>query len=227
MIKKILLRTAFIAVLLGIAILALVTIINLTVVGTAEKYMFSPENTKEISSISPDCIIVLGAGLRSDGSPSHMLRDRLDTAIELYKSGVCSKLLMSGDHGKSHYDEVNTMKEYAVNKGVPPEDIYLDHAGFSTYETAYRAKEIFCVEKCILITQKYHLYRAVYSARALGIEAYGVNSDPYRYYGQLMRDIREVAARCKDFLMCIFKPEPTYLGEQIDIQTSAASETDG
>jgi vancomycin permeability regulator SanA len=156
-----------------------------------------------------------------------MLRDRLDCAIELYNKGVADKIIMSGDHGRTEYDEVNTMKNYAVSKGVPADDVYLDHAGFSTYDTVYRAKEIFCVEKAVIVTQKYHLYRAVYNARSLGIDAYGVNSDPFRYVGQTMRDIREAAARVKDFFYCIFKPEPTYLGEKIDINSVPASATDG
>lgn len=227
MIKKLLARAALTAVLIGIAGFAAVAVINAAVVLTAGKYMYAPESAGEITELQPDCIVVLGAGLRRDGSPTDMLRDRLDTAVKLYKDGVCSKILMSGDHGRKSYDEVNSMKAYAVEKGVSPDDIYLDHAGFSTYETAYRAKEIFCIERPVFVTQKYHLYRAVYAARALGLEAYGVNSDPYRYYGQLSRDLREAAARCKDFFMCIFKPSPTYLGETIDIQTSAASETDG
>ena len=125
--------------------------------------------------------------------------------------------MMSGDHGRVNYDEVNAMKAYAVENGVPSEDVFMDHAGFSTYETVYRAKEIFGADKVIIVTQEYHLYRALYIAEALGIEAYGVSADLNRYGGQTMRDIREVLARCKDFAMCLFKPEPTYLGEAIPV----------
>ncbi len=199
--------------------------VNMYVVKTSEKYMYSPDEAELLPKA--DCIIVLGAGLRPDGSPSHMLRDRLDCAIELYNKGIADKIIMSGDHGRTEYDEVNTMKSYAVSKGVPAGDVYLDHAGFSTYDTVYRAKEIFCVEAPVIVTQKYHLYRAVYNARSLGIDAYGINSDPFRYVGQTMRDIREAAARVKDFFYCIFKPEPTYLGEKIDINSVPASATDG
>lgn len=164
-----------------------------------------------------DCIIVLGCQVRSDGTPSHMLSDRLDRGIELYKQGVAPKIIMSGDHGQTDYDEVNTMKQHAIAAGVPSEDIFMDHAGFSTYETIYRAKEIFGVKTAVIVTQQYHLYRALYIAEQFDIDAFGVNADYRTYSGQLKRDIREVLARCKDFATCIFRPDPTYLGEAIPI----------
>jgi vancomycin permeability regulator SanA len=109
------------------------------------------------------------------------------------------------------------MKQYAIENGVPSEHVFMDHAGFSTYETVYRAKEIFEADKVIIITQEYHLYRALYIADKLGLEAYGVSADLNKYAGQSMRDFREVLARCKDWAMCIFKPEPTYLGDSIPV----------
>ena len=129
-------------------------------------------------------------------------------------------MLMSGDHGREGYDEVNTMKAYAIDAGVPTEDIFMDHAGFSTYETIYRAKEIFGAKKIVIVTQRYHLYRAMYIAKAMGMEVYGVAADYRQYSGQFSRDIREVLARVKDFCMTIFWPEPTYLGEAIPISGS-------
>jgi vancomycin permeability regulator SanA len=168
-----------------------------------------------------DCILVLGCQVKADGSPSHMLQDRLERAIALYNNqGIRTKLLMSGDHGQDSYNEVATMRQYALDRGVPSEDIFMDHAGFSTYESLYRAKYIFGAQKVIIVTQKYHLYRALYAAQALGIEAYGVASDYRTYSGQAARDVREVLARVKDFVMCIFKPEPTYLGKAIPISGS-------
>ena len=124
---------------------------------------------------------------------------------------------MSGDHGRKEYDEVNIMKNYAIEKGVPSEDIFMDHAGFSSYESIYRAKEIFQAKKIIVVTQKYHLYRSLYIAKSLGIEAYGVPSNPRKYAGQLLREAREILARDKDFIKCIYKPLPTYLGETIPV----------
>ena len=164
-----------------------------------------------------DCIIVLGCQVKPDGTPSHMLRDRLERSIELYNLGAAPKIIMSGDHGQKEYDEVNTMKNYAVDKGIPSSDVFMDHAGFSTYETMYRAKEIFGVKKAIIVTQKYHLYRALYIAQKLGIEAYGVPADYRTYSGQFKRDVREVLARCKDFVTTILLPEPTYGGETIPV----------
>ncbi len=163
-----------------------------------------------------DCILVLGAGVRN-GSPRPMLQDRLDYAIKLYKDGIAPKLLMSGDHGQKDYDEVNVMKNYAIEKGVPSEDIFMDHAGFSTYESIYRTRDIFKAKKIVIVTQEYHLYRALYISKSLGISAVGYASDPRQYTGQLYRNLREVLARDKDFLYCIFKPKPTYLGDAIPV----------
>ena len=164
-----------------------------------------------------DCILVLGCGVREDGSPSLMLRDRLDMGLGLYERGAAPKLLMSGDHSRKNYDEVNTMKNYAMERGVASEDVFMDHAGFSTYESMYRARDVFCAEKMIIVSQRYHLYRAVYNARALGLEAYGVAAEDIAYLGQTVRDLREILARNKDVLYCLFQPEPTFLGEQIPV----------
>ena len=168
----------------------------------------------DISNV--DCIIVLGAGIWGD-KPSPMLEDRLNVAIDLYKNGAANKIIMSGDHGTTEHDEVNIMKDYAIEKGVPSEDIFMDHAGFSTYDTMYRAKNIFEVNKAIIVTQNYHLYRAVYIARELGIDAYGISSDPRAYTGQFYREFREIIARDKDFFTCLIKPESRYLGDVIPV----------
>ena len=122
---------------------------------------------------------------------------------------------MSRDHGQEDYDEVNTMKNFAIEKGIPSEDIFMDHAGFSSYESIYRAKEIFKAKKVIIVTQKYHLYRALYIANQLDLEAYGIGADPRQYVGATYREIREIFARDKDFVKCIFKPEPKFLGDTI------------
>lgn len=173
-----------------------------------------------------DCILVLGAGVRPDGSPSDMLRDRVKTGIELYDGGASARLLMSGDHGRRDYDEVNTMKRIAVEAGIDPDAVFCDHAGFSTYESIYRAKEIFGAERILIVTQEYHLYRALYVARKLGLDAYGVSADRYAYRGQSYRDLRESVARFKDFFTAQLKPEPTYLGDAIPL-SGKGSLTDG
>lgn len=174
-------------------------------------------NESKVESLEDvDCILVLGCYVRGD-RPSDMLSHRLDYGISLYKSGVAPKLLVSGDHGTVGYDEVNAMKQYAVDAGIPSTDVFMDHAGFSTYESIYRAKAVFGVDKVVIVTQRYHLYRALYIAEKLGLDAYGIASDVSTYYGQTARDLREILARVKDFGSVIFKPKPTYLGEAIPI----------
>lgn len=210
------LKTAFI-VFLCLAVFGTATLftINGYVKASAKGRILTTQKAAELEDV--DCIIILGCQVKDDGSLSHMLRDRLMRGLEVYETGAAPKLLMSGDHGREEYDEVGAMKNYAIENGVPSENVFMDHAGFSTYETMYRAKEIFKAEKVIIVTQEYHLYRALYIAERLGMEAYGVSADLNRYAGQSMRDFREVLARCKDWAMCIFKPEPTYLGEAIPV----------
>ena len=176
--------------------ICLIGAINFHVVSSTSKYIHSSsENLTEHDD--SDAILVLGCLVRGY-TPSDMLRDRLDIGIELYNVEAAPKLLMSGDNSRIDYNEVWAMRKYAIEKSVPEKDVFMDHAGFSTYESMYRAKEIFGVDKMIIVTQKYHLYRSVYIARRLGIEAYGVASDLHTYSGQLGRDVREVLARCKD-----------------------------
>jgi vancomycin permeability regulator SanA len=214
--KRVKLKT-IVMILLCLALVGVIALcsINGYVKSVAKERIVTVEKTANLEDI--DCIIVLGCQVRDDGTLSHMLRDRLMRGLEVYHAGAAPKLLMSGDHGRKEYDEVNAMKQYAIENGVPSEHVFMDHAGFSTYETVYRAKEIFEADKVIIITQEYHLYRALYIADKLGLEAYGVSADLNKYAGQSMRDFREVLARCKDWAMCIFKPEPTYLGESIPV----------
>ena len=207
-------RTLIVLCILVIA-MAPVFVVSGYVKSAADGRILSMEEATRLEDV--DCIIVLGCQVRQDGSLSHMLRDRLIRGVGLYQAGAAPKLLMSGDHGRVDYDEVGAMKQYAIEQGVPSQDVFMDHAGFSTYETVYRAKEIFQADKVIIVTQEYHLYRALYIADQLGLEAYGVSADLNTYGGQTMRDLREVLARCKDFGMCIFLPEPEYLGEAIPV----------
>ena len=167
-----------------------------------------------------DCIIILGASVVNGDTPSPMLQDRLDKGIELYFAGCAPKIIMSGDHGGMYYDEVNTMKNYAIEHGVPSEDIFMDHAGFSTYESMYRAKETFGAEKILVVTQEYHLYRSLYVAERMGLDAYGVPAADVDYSGQKVRDIREYLAIVKDFAKVIIKPEPTILGSPVSLSGS-------
>ena len=198
-----------------IIIIALIVLgINLYVRLSTNKQIIKENDYTELSDV--DCIIILGAGIWGD-KPSPMLEDRLLEGIKLYQNGASDKIIMSGDHGRKEYDEVSIMKNYAIEKGIPSENIFMDHAGFSTYESIYRAKDIFQAKKIVIVTQKYHLYRALYIANQLGLEAYGVGADPRQYVGEIYIEIREILARDKDFIKCIFKPEPTYLGDTIPV----------
>ena len=209
---KIIKRLAAIAVAFALICCVAVFGIDFYVRQKAKPYILTPEK----AGVGYDCILVLGCRVNGE-TPSHMLEDRLLQGIELYDIGASEKLIMSGDHGKTNYDEVNAMKKFAVERGVPSDAVFMDHAGFSTYESMYRARDIFQAKKILIVTQKYHLYRAVYDARALGLDAYGVASDPRSYAGQSYRNLREILARNKDFVFSIVKPEPTYLGEPIPV----------
>ena len=224
-IKKLLKSRLFVistAIVLAAALLSLsaVALTNAIVLFSTKDKIVTPEVAATLEDV--DCIVVLGCLVRADGTPSDMLADRLLTGTELYFNGASPILLMSGDHGQEEYDEVNAMKSFALEKGVSSDNIFMDHAGFSTYESMYRAKEIFGADKIIVVTQGYHLPRALYIAKSLGIEAYGVSADVRTYRGQVVRDIRELLARSKDFAYTLFKPEPTYLGESISLLGDAS-----
>lgn len=198
-----------------ILISAALTVTNIYIISKTNDYIVTANEALAIEDV--DCILILGCFVKPDGSPSNMLYDRLDVGTTLYLNDAAPKLLMSGDHGQHQYDEVNNMKQFALDRDIPSEDIFMDHAGFSTYDSMYRARDIFGCDKIIIVTQEYHLYRALYVARSLGIEAYGVSADSREYVGQWTRDIREVAARTKDFFMVVFNAQPVVLGESIPI----------
>ena len=190
---------------------------NLLIAASARSRIVSPA---EAADFGADCILVLGAGLLPDGSPSLMLSERIQTGVDLYEAGVAPKLLMSGDHSRSDHDEVNAMKDGGYGPGRALGGHFMDHAGFATYDSFYRAGAVFGVKKVVVVTQAYHLPRALWIARALGLEAVGVACDTRRYAGQFNRDVREILARDKDFFKCILKPLPRYLGEAIPITGS-------
>lgn len=177
-------------------------------------------DTEAAAGCDADAIVVLGASVLPDGTPSGILQDRLDDGIALYFAGAAPKIIMSGDNGTASYNEVLAMKNYAIEKGVPTEDVFCDHAGFSTYESMYRAKYVFGADSIVIATQTYHLYRALYAAKGLGMEAIGVPSDYHEYGGQLLFDAREVLARSKDFFKTWMQPESTFVGDPISLDQS-------
>lgn len=203
--------TAVVFVLVGLAVL----VPNLIVAWSADGHIVStPEEAP-----AAQAAIVLGARVYASGGLSPMLRDRLETGVRLYELGKVQKLLLSGDHGQTTYDEVNAMLQYALDRGVPSEDIFTDHAGFSTYDTMYRARDVFRVQSAIVVTQGFHLARAVYTARALGLEATGVPADIQPYTDEWRFAMRDWLARSKAFLdLHITTPEPRYLGPAIPIE---------
>ena len=215
-------------VLLAAAVLcaAFIFIPNLLVVNTAKNSIITPEKAAECTAA--DCIVVLGAGVRN-GKPTSMLRDRLLTGISLYENGAAPKIIMSGDHGTADYDEVNVMKSFAVERGVPDEDIFMDHAGFSTYESMYRGRDIFLVKDVIIVSQGFHLPRAVYIARKLGLDAVGYEAKeitPFSKETHISWHLREALARVKSFFLVATNAQPTYLGDVLPITGDGRSSWD-
>ncbi len=211
-------------VIIGITALLLLTLLITNAVvwlGTRSRVMTIEEFADiEAHAGEFDCILILGAGVRADGSPSDMLHDRLEVGVELYFAGYADKLVMSGDHMGQYYDEVSVMKRFAMDAGVPSEDIYLDHAGLSTYDSIARLAASEDVGRVLIVTQSYHLYRALHLAKSFGIEAYGLSADLRSYRGQSVREVREWLARSKDVLFSVTKPEPTYVGNPIAFDKS-------
>ncbi|MDD7289430.1 MAG: ElyC/SanA/YdcF family protein [Clostridiales bacterium] len=204
-----------------LALLLLVLVAAAAVLGGSVYVVWSARaeilSQEEAPPANLDCILVLGCGVHADGTPTPMLRSRMTRAVELYQAGWADKLLLSGDNSRADYNEVATMKTLALEGGVPEEDIVLDHAGFSTYDSLYRARDVFLAERIVIITQEYHLSRALYLADALGLEAWGVAAAPRNDAGQIMRDAREILARDKAILWAILQPEPKFLGDPIPL----------
>lgn len=187
--------------------------INIFIVRSTKNQIFN--NLDQVDE--KQTILVLGAYVYPDGSLSPMLEDRVLTAVELYESGKAEKILVSGDHGQTSYDEVNSIKNYLLDEKIPAEDIFLDHAGFDTYDSIYRAKEIFEVDSLIIVSQDFHLPRATYIANSLNIDNVGFEANRRLYMGTKFQNIRESFARIKAFLNVILGSNPKYLGDKIPI----------
>jgi SanA protein len=166
--------------------------------------------------------LVLGAGVYSDGKPTPVLEQRLKGGLSLYQAGVVKRFLLSGDHGSRHYDEVNRMRDYLLAKGVPEEDLFTDHAGFSTYESVVRARQVFKVTDVTIVSQGYHLPRAVFLARTIGLNAHGYMADGQRSLGFSRNWRREYPALIKALFEVVFRPAPSFLGEEVPITGDSA-----
>lgn len=165
-----------------------------------------------------DCALVLGAGVREDGTPSDVLRDRLDVALALHRNGLAPRIIVSGDHRERSYDEPNAMRRYLEAHGVPPSAIFMDHAGLDTYSSVWRAKHVFGVERVIVVTQDFHLPRALYVARSLGMTAEGASADLRAYRGIAWQNVRETMSRTKAFFDVAVGRRPRHEGPRIDLR---------
>lgn len=206
------------------AVLAIAFAVVLVFAGTNAAAILTTQDDivdqQAAASFDADAIIVLGASVYPDGTPSGILQDRLDDGIALYFAGAAPKIIMSGDNGTESYNECWAMKQYAISQGVPSEDVFCDHAGFSTYETMYRARHVFGADRVVIATQTYHLYRAIYDAQGVGMEAIGVPSDYGEYVNQSWYDFREIFARTKDFFQVLMKTPSTFVGDPISLEQS-------
>lgn len=172
--------------------------INQHVINQSKPYIISID---DLQGKDIEAIVVLGCLAYSDGTPSIMLKDRLDTTIDLYENKVSDTILVSGDH-QGEYDEINPMCNYLLENNVDEDDIECDPLGLCTLDSMKRASNEFNYDKIVVVTQKYHLYRAIYDARKQGIEVYGVACKNETYRGQSLREIREILARIKDVIYC-------------------------
>ncbi|MDD5639621.1 MAG: ElyC/SanA/YdcF family protein [Candidatus Pacebacteria bacterium] len=194
-------------------ILSAIILINYTIIQESKDLIY-----KEISQIpNAQTALILGASVKPNKEMSDVFRDRVDSAIELYSTGKISKIIVSGDHGKKYYDEVNTAKKYLLEKGIPPENIFLDHAGFDTYDSLYRAKYIFNAKSIIIVTQNFHLPRAIFIAKKLGHNVYGFSADLHQYDDANKMFIREIFADVKAYFDVLLEEKPKLLGPKINL----------
>ena len=197
--------------LVGGILLALIVITNAIIYLSTKSYMYAGAK----DAPNAQAAVIPGAAVLKNGALSPIFKDRVDAAIGLYRENKVSKILVSGDNSTVSYNEVNPVRNYLLEKGVPDRDIFLDHAGFDTYSTMYRARDIFGIASMLIATQSFHLPRAVFIARNLGITAYGVNADNG---ASLLRNyIREALANVKAMLNLMLDRKPKYLGEKIPI----------
>jgi len=198
----------------------LVVLINVHVIATAVPLIVSADEAVLLfGENKADCILVLGASV-SEYGPSLMLADRLDKGLDLFELGISRMMLLSGDNGTIEYNEVQAMKDYVLKNGadigLTPSNIYLDYAGFSTYDSLVRAKDIFGAESVVIVTQRYHLYRAVYIGKTIGLDVIGVAAKDTAH-GQAARDLREIPARFKDFILSNTGFTPRVMGDPVPL----------
>lgn len=212
-------RILIISIILLLSLIVFVSLVN-TSINKAGNKMCDKNN------LNKQAALILGAKVWSNGEMSDIFKDRAITAINLYKEGKVKKILVSGDHGRENYDEVNSAKKYLLENGVKSEDIFLDHAGFDTYDSLYRAKYIFKAESLVVVTQNFHLPRALYISDKLGIDSCGVSADRQKYYGEKAMYRREILAKIKAWSNVVFHSKPKYLGNEIPLSGSGLESWD-
>ncbi len=185
--------------------LALVVVANVYAIGTTRDDVYTVAG---LEGAHADAIVVLGASVYADGAPSDMLKDRLDVAVDLYRAGAADTIIVSGDGRDSHYDEPDAMAAYCVAQGVPADAIVADLGGYNTYASMWRAQRVYGEGDIIVVTQAYHLYRALATAQGLGMQARGVAADAGAYDNQLYYSVREVFARTKAFVQTLLHVVP-------------------
>jgi SanA protein len=196
------------------------SIIGLTTVAIVNYYVKSKTDsliyTTQNNLLKTEVGIIFGAGINGN-KPSKYLKDRLDAGISLYKSHKIEKILLSGDNGNDEHDELTVMKNYCYKHGVDTTKIYIDYAGFDTYSTMYRAKYIFKINKAILISQKYHLNRAIYLGNKLGVKSTGYSANVGDYNGYKYVTTREYLSVFKSVLDVMRNRKPHFLGQEVNI----------
>lgn len=197
-------------------LLLIILFTNYTIKSESSGFIF-----KDTSAIKEaQAALVLGASVKPNKEMSDVFRDRVDTAIKLYNEKKVSKIIISGDHGKKYYDEVSAAKKYILEKNIPPEDVFLDHAGFDTYDSVYRAKYIFKAQSIVIVTQDFHLPRAIFIARRLGHNVQGLSADLHSYSGINFMRNREIFANVKAYFDILLNEKSEFLGPQIDLNGS-------
>ncbi|MCF0241077.1 MAG: YdcF family protein [Treponema sp.] len=200
----------------GLGLFTVGTIINVYMISFSKPYIYN-----SISELPEKYVVIIPGAKVYENNVSFVVRDRIDVGLNVVKEGKADKILVSGDHGRKKYDEVNEMKAFMLkNYSIDKNIVFLDHAGFSTYETMYRARDVFCVESCVIVTQRFHCARAVYIGRKLGMDVVALEAPaitPYRKHIKINWEVREFLARIKNFFLVIFKAKPTYLGDIIPI----------
>ncbi len=223
--KNISVKTFFYLLAMAGLVFVFVIIANQVILRSGHGFIYQGDD-RFLKVPKSQVALVLGARVYQNGNMSPIFEDRAKVALRLYQEGKVKKILVSGDHGREDYDEVNAAKEFFLKEGVPGDDLFLDHAGFDTYDSLYRARDIFQAESLIVCTQDFHLPRAVYIGRKLGLEVCGISADLQPYFGSQRWELRENAARVKAFLNVLFKVKPKFLGPAIPLSGSSSSSWD-